>query len=179
MSYIRPISDPFLIRQSTQPMQSQVNIVEDLERDLRSDKKQEVKDMQSQIISGSAAASSKSPDTGLPNKEIIDQVSEFVQQDNVPPNHSTASVLGDFSWLLSQQSEMDTMSGGIARNQLSSMAFSTIHNEQGFEGSASRIIESQMNYNLAAAPFGLAAMEAKSIAKAKKYSRIENNIRHY
>ena len=167
---------------------------------MRSEKKEEVKDMQSQIVGG---AGESSPDTGLPNLALINKVAKYARQDNVPVVSS--SVLGDFTRMLDMQSDGPTQDNGIARNQLMAMAYSTLQQKGGIEGSSDRIIESQQTYQLQSdyglgsgrkgsdpyqkmdksqmmhttGQYGMEEREKKAVSNAKRYSKFGNGSMVY
>ncbi len=169
-SSLNNLSDPFALKKGNVPEQSEVDIVAELEKDLRSEKKATVKTDQSQIVGGSSAVLPDIIDGD--NEYLKNKVQRYAMQDNVPPAASTSSMLGDFSRLLAMSSESPIENSGFARNQLMQMQFSTLDNAS---SQAERIVESQMGYDLAASSFGLNSKSNKSYKHAKKNSKLLNN----
>ena len=146
-------SDPFSLFKGTKPQEKDIDVVAALEADLRSDKKQDLNDNNSQQLGGSALIS---PDTGLPNTHLLNMAAKYAPGDNVQPSPGIANVQADFSRLLGGMSQYETQNGGAARSNLMAMAVSTLQNgkpnnstSDSLKSDAQRIIEAQLNYELA------------------------------
>ncbi len=163
------ISDPFALKQGTVPDAGEVDIVAALEKELRAEKKEDVKTQQSQHLGGSGL---ELPDAPGQNQYLKAKAEKYAMQDNVPEGAGTRSVLGDFSFILDMTSMAAEQNSSFASNQTMAMAFSTLANAQ---SSAEKIVESQFAYNLAASSFGLKERDKKSVSNAKKHNRMGNN----
>jgi len=160
--------DPFLVAKLTKPEQEEIDVVADLERELRSEKKEEISTNQSQEL---GASSSILPDLpGQRNTYLENKVKKYAVFDQVPPPSS--SVLGDFSRLIDMQSQAPMQNSGLGRNQMMTMAYSTLQNKT---SEAQRIVESQLAYNLSASSFGLEKINKKTYKRARGESRMLTN----
>lgn len=156
--------DPFTMAKLTKPEEPEIDVVANLERELRSEKKQEIDNKQSEELGASSMILPDIP--GGVNTYLQNKVNKYAVFDNVPPPSS--SVLGDFSRLIDMQSEAPMQNSALGRNQMMTMAYSTIANTS---SEAQRIVESQMAYNLSAASFGLDRKDKKNAKRAKKDSK--------
>lgn len=163
---------------STLPSKSNTDIVQALEDDLRSEKKEQLKSNLSQILRSSGT---ERPDvilnTGLEvtgeftqNDALLEKAKKYGMVDQVPPPQSR--VLGDFSRILGMTNESPQENNGLARNSLLAMSISTLDNST---SEAQRIVESQMTYDLAASSFGMASEEERGYRKASKISKFGDN----
>lgn len=171
MSVLLPIADPFLNAKLTKASNDEVDIVAALERDLRSEKKQETLNSQSQQLGSSGTQLVDFPGD---NEYLKRKAQLYARVDNVPPPSS--SVLGDFSNLLGQTSSRAYPNSGLARNQLMAMSYSTMENKS---SESERIVESQLTYQLAASDFGLETKSQRAFKDAKKKSKLGNNSMYY
>ena len=161
-------SDPFKLVANNVADEEQVDIVADLEKELRSEKKQDVLNSNSQIQGSSGK---ELVDNNGNNRYLENKVRKFAKQDNIQ-HTSTQSVLGDFSALLDGMSESQNNNNGFARNQLMAMGYSTIKNTQ---SQAALIAESSLTYQLAHSQFGLEDRNKKTVKHAKKFPKLANN----
>ena len=167
------IQDPFLLIRSSKPVEQDIDIVSELENELRSEKKSQIQSNQSQELN---ASSSILPDLpGQDNEYLKKKVAKYAIQDSWKPGQNRNSILGDFSKILDMTSLSAIPNSGLARNQLMSMTVSTLHQAP----PAERIIESQLAYNLAAADRGLDTIEKKSYKQGKKRNKLRDNIPYY
>lgn len=159
---------------NTLPSESNTDVVQALEDDLRSEKKEQTKSQLSQIL---GSAGTQRPDvilnTGLEvvgeftqNNELLAKARRYGMVDQVPPPQSR--VLGDFSRILGLTNEQPQENNGLARNSLLAMSISTLDNAT---SEAQRVIESQLTYDLSAASFGMASEEERGFKKATKRSK--------
>lgn len=161
--------DPFALHAATVPAEDETDIVEALEKELRAEKKADVKTSQSQQLGGSGI---ELPDAPGQNEYLKAKAEKYAMQDAVPEGAGTQSILGDFSFLLDMQSMAAMQNSRLTAGQTTAMAFSTIASKQ---TSAQKIIESQLAYNLSASSFGLQDKSQKSYNKAVKKSKFGNN----
>jgi hypothetical protein len=162
-------SDVAMLAKNNVPEQKEVDIVSELEKELRAEKKDNVETNQSQQLGGSGAIR---PDMPGDNEYLKAKVAKYAQNDNVRSGMGTRSILADFSTILDMQSHAALQNSSLARNQTMAMAYSTL---QAAAPQAERVIESQMSYNLAATTFGLADKSQKSYKRAIKSSKLGNN----
>lgn len=163
------LSDPFMLEKTTVPQKEEVDVVAALEKELRSEKKKEVRSLTSQMVGSSGV---ELPDRPGQNTYLMRKAAKYAVEDNVKAGDGVQSKLGDFSSLLAQENMAAEQNSSFARNQLMAMAFSTIHNKS---SPAEKIIESQTAYNLAASSFGLNDLEQKSFKRAQKRNKFRNN----
>ncbi len=159
LPYSRGIAPVSKLVKNVTPASSEVNIVQALENDLRTEKKTQIKTEQSQILGGSGTVLPDVVDGN--NIPLIKKANKYAPVDNVGP---PTSVLADFSRLLNQQSPEQNQNAGLATGGLLAMSFSTMANTG---PPAERIVESQLTYDLAAASFGLQTEEDKAMKKMK------------
>ena len=162
------MSDPFVLKKLNVPEEEEVDIVAALEKELRAEKKDDVKANQSQQLGGSGI---ELPDAPGENNYLKQKAERYAMQDNVPQGAGTQSILADFSFLLDMQSMAAEQNSAMASNQTMAMAYSTLS----AQSSAEKIIESQLAYNLSASSFGLGDKERTAYGKAKKKSKFGNN----
>jgi hypothetical protein len=163
------VNDAFALAKNTVPVEEDTDIVAALEKDLRSEKKQEVKTEQSQQLGGSGIAL---PDAPGENEYLKQKAEKYAMQDDIKPGYGTNSCLGDFSFLLDMQSMAAEQNSSFASSQSMAMAFATLASQQ---SSPQKIVESQTAYNLAASQFGMAGKERKGIQNARKNNKFANN----
>ncbi len=161
-------SDPFALKKANVADSSQTDVVAALEKELRSEKKAEVKSQQSQQLGSSGISL---PDMPGQNLYLKEKAEKYAMQDYIPSGAQTQSRLGDFSFILDMQS-MAANTPQLATNQEMAMAFSTLSNEQ---TAVAKMVESQFAYNLTASTFGMHDREKKAIAKARKSNSMLNN----
>ena len=172
------IADPFTLVKQTVPVEQDVDVVQQLEKELRAEKKAQVETSTAQMGGSSGV---ELPDLPGQNNYLIRKAKKYAVEDDIP--WWTISILGDFSALLAQQSMAAEQSkftpisqlgkpSAIAHNQVMAMAFSTLHNNQ---NTAQKIVESQTAYNLAASSFGLRDMERKALKTARKRNKLDND----
>ncbi len=166
---MQQVSDAFALAKNNVPVEEDTDVVAAIEKDLRAEKKQDVKTDQSQQLGGSGI---ELPDAEGENEYLKAKAEKYAMQDNVPEGYGVNTPLGDFSFLLDMQSMAAEQNSSIASNQAMAMAFSTLQSKQ---TSAQKIVESQLAYNLAAAQFGLQDKERAAYGKAKKKSKFGNN----
>ncbi len=148
----------------TIPDKNQIDVVADLEKDLRSEAKDKQESQQSQELGGSGPIL---PDiANADNNYLKNKVEKYAKVDPIKP---TTSILGDFSNLLGQQSGGVTQDNAIARNQMMAMTYSTLANTA---SQAERVIESQLSYNLAATSFGMNSLSEKSFKSAMHQNKL-------
>ena len=162
------LSDPFILKQDNVPDGEEVDIVAALEKELRAEKKAEVKTNQSQQVGGSGV---ELPDAPGENEYLKRKAAKYAMQDNVPQGSGTQSTLADFSFLTDMQSMAAEQNSGLAANQTMAMVFATLSAQP----TAEKIVESQFAYNLAASSFGLRDKEKKTFKHAIKKSKFANN----
>lgn len=162
------MSDPFVLKKQNVPVEEETDIVASLEKDLRAEKKQELKTDQSQHLGGSGL---ELPDAPGQNLYLKAKAEKYAMQDPIKPGGGSQSVLADFSFILDMQSMAAEQNSSLASGQTMAMAFSTLSAQP----SANKIVESQMAYNLAAATFGKENNERKGLRNAQKSSKFGNN----
>lgn len=164
------LSDSSKLNLSTKPAQNQVNIVQALEDDLRSEKKAEIKTDQSQELGSSGA---QLPDIiDGTNNYLLNKARRYAVVDNVGST-TQSGVLGDFTRLLQMTSSQNTQNSGLAGNNLIAMAVST---QQNTSSEADRVIESQLTYDLSAASFGLHSEERQTLKNLKHDKFLDNTV---
>jgi hypothetical protein len=167
-------SDPFVLKKSNVPDEGETDVVAALEKELRSEKKQEIETKQSQILGSSGL---ELPDMPGQNLYLKEKAEKYAMVDNVPEGAGTRSSLGDFSFILDMQTMAANQQSSYASNQLMAMAYATLASDA--QTGAQKIVESQFAYDLTAATFGLHDREKKAISQAKKSNKMANNAMYY
>lgn len=141
------------------PEAKQLDVVADLEKDLRSKQTKDQIDKQSEQLGASGPIL---PDVvNGENKYLQQKAQKYAPLDPVKPS---VSQLGDFNNLLMQMDDEQKQNNAIPRNQLMAMSYSTLFNDA---SQAERVIESQLTYNLAASSFGMNSLSEKNFRAAQ------------
>lgn len=160
-SKAKPFTKEAEVAALTIPDANQIDVVANLEKDLRSEQQERKVVKQSEELGMGTGPVLPDIKDGV-NKKLQDKVNKYAKLDPVKP---AVSALGDFSNLLAMQADEPTQTSSIAQNQLMAMTYSTMFNTA---SQAERVIESQLTYNLAATggSFGLNSLSEKNFKDA-------------